>query len=142
MVTVDEAPLAEIRRDVFKGPRAFTQLEAPLEDPRVDSAGDRVAPRRLRPRRGCISRSQSSDILATLTSLSAEMPRGSLLAASYGPRARFVVANPLARRATLEVQIEERGAKEIVRYPRFTWMARPNPLDGAVDSAVALLEVT
>lgn len=143
ILTVDEAPLAEIRREVFPAPHAFTQVTAPLEE--------RDWIRRAAAARGALFvlvedaflDLRSCDVLATLTSLAAEMPRGSLLAASFGPRTRFVVAHPHARRATLEVQVERAcGARERVRFPRFAWITPPSPLDGAQLSAVALLEAT
>lgn len=140
LLAVDEEPLAEVRRSVFPAPHAFTQVAAPLEQ------------------RGWIQRAaaarralfvvvedafldlHTSDVLATLESLAAEVPEGSLLAVSHGPRARFVVANPGARRATLEVRVERAcGARRVVRFPRFTWVAPPSEGDEASDSAVALL---
>lgn len=143
ILTVDEAPLAEIRREVFPAPHAFTQVAAPLEerDWIREAAASRSALFVLV--EDAFLDLRSSDIIATLASLAAEMPRGSLLAASFGPRARFVVAHPSARRATLEVQVKHGcGSEEIVRFPRFTWRGPPSPVDGAQGSAVALLEAS
>jgi O-methyltransferase involved in polyketide biosynthesis len=143
LLAIDEAPLARIRREVFPAPHAFTQVAAPLEERHWvrEAAASRGALFVLV--EDAFLDLRSSDVLATLTSLAAEMPCGSLLAASFGPRARFVVAHPSARRATLEVQVEHAcGAQEIVRFPRFTWRGPPSPLDGEQLSAVALLEAT
>ena len=83
----------------------------------------------------------TDDVLTTLASLAAELPRGSRLAVCHGPRARFGVANPGARRATLEVHAEHAsGARRVVRFPRFTWVTPPSTCDNASGPAVALLE--
>jgi hypothetical protein len=82
------------------------------------------------------------DVLAILCSLAAELPTGSRLVASHGPRARFAIADGEAKRASLAVHVAPSlGAEEIVRFPRFAWVSPPTPFDGVEIPAVALLEV-
>ncbi|APR87334.1 hypothetical protein A7982_12683 [Minicystis rosea] len=141
ILSVDEAPLAEIRRAVFPTHHTFTQVTAPLEQ-------------RSWMRRAAAPREalfvvvedafldlDTGDVLTTLASLAAELPPGSRLAVSHGPRARFAVANPGARRATLEVHAEhESGERQVARFPRFTWVTPPSTGEDEPGPEVALLE--
>lgn len=141
LTAIDRTPLARVRREVFPAPRAFQQIEAALEG--------RGWVRALARRSGALFviiedaflDRRSCDVIAALSSLVADLPRGSVIAASHGGRARFVVANPGARRASLEVRIfGDDRREEIVRFPRLRWMIAPSPLDGIELPAVALLE--
>ncbi len=142
LLTVDEAPLARIRHEVFPAPHAFTQVAAPLEGRDWIRRAAARGPLFVIVEDAFLDL-RTGDILETLSSLAAELPCGSLLAASYGPRARFAVAHPGALRATLEVHVPYPcGAAAVVRFPRFAWMRPPSACDSAQLASVALLGAT
>lgn len=142
LASVDVPRLASVRRDVFPESSGFVQVSAPLEE--------RGWIRALVATRGApfvvvedaFLDSDGREVLAILCALAAELPRGSLIAASHGPRARFVVADATARRASLGVRVVLAGGRaQIARFPRLAWVLPPSPLDGTELAAVALLEV-
>ena len=142
LASIDEPSIADVRREVFPKPRAFVQLSSPLEDRGWVRA---VVAARATPFvvvEDAFLDVRRCDVIAILCSLAAELPTGSRLAASFGPRTRFGVADDTARRASLEVRVQhQRCPDEIVRFPRFAWVMPPSPLEGASLPGVALLEV-
>lgn len=139
IAAIDEPSIAGVRREVFPEPRPFVQMSAPLEERGWIRAVVATRATPLVVVEDAFLDLRRHDVIAILCSLAAELPSGSLLAASYGPGARFVVADSGAKRASLEVHIH--GDHEIVRFPRFAWVTPPSPRDGLELPAVALLEV-
>lgn len=142
LASIDEPSMAGVRREVFPKPRPFVQMSTPLEDRSWIRAVVAAKATPFVVVEDAFLDMRPRDVVGILCALSAELPSGSLMAASYDRRARFVVADGSAARASLEVRISgARGTQEIVRFPRFTWVVPPTPLDGVDLPAVALLEV-
>jgi O-methyltransferase involved in polyketide biosynthesis len=142
LASIDEPSIACVRREVFPKPRPFVQMSVPLDERGWIRAVVATRATPLVVVEDAFLDVQRRDVIAILCSLAAELPSGSLLAASYGLGTRFVVADSEAKRASLEVRVgRSNGAQEIVRFPRFAWVTPPSPLDGLELPAVALLEV-
>lgn len=137
-VTVDEPPLAALRRSLFTSRPRRRVLDAALEDRawcrRVVGLGAPVMV--LIP--DALVDLHPDDAIDLLLALAAELPAGSPVVAVHGSRTRLAIADTTSRTPTLAARAPTgRDGGATIRIPAFRWCgASPRHRDGL---AISLL---